>query len=849
MHRRKLAMIIACGAAVIASVSSAAPAFAAPADLFVGTTNCLDTGPGTQDQPLCTLARAATVAIAGQTVQVLAGTYAGGATVQNSGSAGSPITFQPFNGAAVTVDGSLGSPTPPANAFRINGKSYVTVRGFTITGFSSNGIAVVGTTALSSDHISIENNTVTKSGTSAARAAGIYFTNTSASQVTGNTSDGNTQHGILLAAGATGVTVRGNEASGNGVLPFTETTRLATGITVSGPGNSIIGNVLHDNEDSGIQAMAGGAGIPGGDDTLVSDNVTYNNGDHGIDNRDVSNGRLTGNTVYHNCASGINIEGNSLNFVVKNNIAVDNAVLPAYLGVACNRRAGNIGVWDTSTATLDSNLVHLTVGGTMYAYNGVKYTSLAAFRAAQPGQEAHGLQADPRFVDPAAFKLQLRAGSRAIDSADSGADGEQTVDLAGQPRMDDQGTPDTGLGPRTYDDRGAYEFKSARPLGGALRPVTPARILDTRSGNGAPAAPVPANGGLDLQVTGRGGVPATGVTAVVLNITVTAPVTSGYITVYPSGGTRPASSNLNFVARQSVPNLVNVAVGTGGRIRIENHSSGTVQLIGDVTGWFATSADSTGRAGLYHPIAPFRLLDTRSSAAMGPATSVKLQVTGRSGSGSSVPATGVSAVVLNVTVTQPTASGFVTVSPTNVVPPPTSTVNFVAGLTVANRTIVPVGPDGSVYVYNSRGNTQVIVDVAGWYTNASSVAGGATFLALGTPQRLADSRPGSPPPDTPWGPNTSRAIAVAGHVGVPPMTDANPPVAVVANVTATNATAASFLTVYPGGAVPVASDLNFVKGATVPNLTIARLAADGSVWIYNRNGNVDVIVDVFGWYA
>src|SRR2546421_6203916 len=83
--------------------------------------------------------------------------------------------------------------------------------------------------------------------------------------------------------------------------------------------------------------------------------------------------------------------------------------------------------------------------------------------------------------------------------------------------------------------------------GGSLRAVTPARLLDTRSGLGAPAG---ATHQVDLQVTGRGGIPASGVGSVALNVTVTQPAGAGFVTAYPSGTLRPTASNLDYVAGQ-----------------------------------------------------------------------------------------------------------------------------------------------------------------------------------------------------------------------------------------------------------------------------------------------------------
>ena len=124
---------------------------------------------------------------------------------------------------------------------------------------------------------------------------------------------------------------------------------------------------------------------------------------------------------------------------------------------------------------------------------------------------------------------------------------------------------------------------------GGFTSVTPVRLLDTRIGLGAPRAAVAAGGTVHLQVTGRGGVPS-GVSAVVLNVTVTAPTRSGVITVFGEGTARPATSNLNYVAAQTVPNLVIAPVGTGGKVDLYNGSAGTVHLIADVSGYYRSKS-------------------------------------------------------------------------------------------------------------------------------------------------------------------------------------------------------------------------------------------------------------------
>ena len=119
-------------------------------------------------------------------------------------------------------------------------------------------------------------------------------------------------------------------------------------------------------------------------------------------------------------------------------------------------------------------------------------------------------------------------------------------------------------------------------------PASPARILDTRNGTGVPGnamGQLGTGGTLDLQVTGAGGVPANA-TAVVLNVTAAeSPGPDSFLTVYPTGANRPLASNLNFVAGQTVPNLVIARIGAGGKVTIFNNLGSTV-VVGDVQGWF-----------------------------------------------------------------------------------------------------------------------------------------------------------------------------------------------------------------------------------------------------------------------
>jgi len=378
---------------------------------------------------------------------------------------------------------------------------------------------------------------------------------------------------------------------------------------------------------------------------------------------------------------------------------------------------------------------------------------------------------------------------------------------------------------------------------GYYHPVTPARILDTRSGPG-PIGAVGPGGEITVDVTGVGTVPANpwDVSSVVVNVTVTGGTANSFLTVYPSGVTRPLASNLNFVAGQTVPNLVTVKVGADGNVKVFN-AAGQTHVIFDVVGWYGLPSGGS----LFNALPPARILDTRSSPQGSPpgklnaGSTMSVQATGVGG----VPplAFGVTAVVVNATVTETTVPSYLTVYPTDVTRPNASNLNFVGGQTVPNLVAVKVGAsDGRVNVYNAAGSTHVIFDVVGWYGGAS----GDVFNPV-TPARVLDTRtsPQGTPPGA-VGNNSQITVDVTG-VGSLPTAGVS---AVVVNTTVTSPTAPSYLTVFPSDvSPPTASNLNFVAGQTVPNLVIVKTGADGNVKVYNAAGQVHVIFDAVGFFG
>ncbi|WP_423834800.1 PKD domain-containing protein [Streptomyces manipurensis] len=416
----------------------------------------------------------------------------------------------------------------------------------------------------------------------------------------------------------------------------------------------------------------------------------------------------------------------------------------------------------------------------------------------------------------------------------------------------------------TYDKSGEYQVKvtvtdAANAVqavnGGAFltpgadfTPHTPTRLLDTRYGTGAPVGKVAGQGSARVKVAGNAAVPA-GVTAVALNVTVTETVDSGYVTAWPGAGyDRPGTSNLNYTAGRSVPNLVIVPVGEDGYVELHNGGHQPVDLIADVTGYF-TRASADG----YTSMTPARFVDTREGvgAPLG-RLAARSAFTTRIGGLQGVPP-GISAVALNVTVTEPEGPGHLTAYSGAGAVPTASNLNFVPGQTVANAVIVPVAPDGTIKVFNgSWSPAHVVVDVVGYYSKDSKAA----FLPF-SPLRTLDTREEA----YGWPGGRFRAREYVSQGFTPESADGVE--AYVLNATVTETGGTGYLSVAPGSSPlpadggpaapaetrPGSSTLNWTTGDTVPNLVQASDGSHGVITFWNQgHQDADLVIDVFGVY-
>ncbi|MFC6707796.1 hypothetical protein [Flexivirga alba] len=352
----------------------------------------------------------------------------------------------------------------------------------------------------------------------------------------------------------------------------------------------------------------------------------------------------------------------------------------------------------------------------------------------------------------------------------------------------------------------------AATVTGAYVPLTPARLLDTRTGT-TPAAGSVTN----VTITGRAGVPG-GATAVVLNVTAVGPSAPGFLTVFPKGSARPTASNLNFTALQTVPNQVVATVGSSGAVSI--YASSRANIVVDVAGYFPTSAS-------YRGLKSFRALDTRTTVRPGAASATTVPIAGRGG----VPTNGVAAVVLNLAAVNPSSDGYLTAYPSGSARPTASNINYQPKENLAGLVVTPLGVGGSVDIYSLRAS-DLIVDVLGWIPSGTSYVPVPAHRALDTRSNVAVAA------------GTSVKVPVLGRAGVP-MSGVT---AVELDVTAVRPTRAGYLTTYPTGPRPTASNVNFVTSRTIANSVTAKVGSDGYVNVY-ASATTHVVVDVVGYTA
>ncbi|GIG58159.1 hypothetical protein Lfu02_25310 [Longispora fulva] len=811
---------------------AAAPALAeTPSALYVNpsASGCSDTGPGTSaEQPFCSPQVAADQAQPGQTVRLYPASYATGLKLSRSGTADSPIRFEAY-------------PTP--NKTFLPGSLQIDA-----------GVHNLALTDLGFYTASIQG------------ASDIAFDR---GRLSGLGTD------IPLSIGGDSHHIRVTRT--RIVTPAVKVSSVA----VSAPAHDV---VLSTNTVYGGQ---------------VTDTVTVAGAQNVV---------VTSNTIRQGTRHALSVSGAAIGTVIENNVLINPS--------SATQAGAKLAVAADSTAQTTALFNAFSTGvGQPYTWGGTDYQTAAQFQAATGQGRSDVLGAFDGSNGGLAALPEL------VDSADASAPGELDTDVLGNARVDHPGVANTG---GSIHDRGAFESidrlssnhdiyaltdsgagiglrfmwsanwygltvtsrvnwgdgspettkaaqatpyptgdldqqhvyqhpgsytitstvtdgvvtntrtQATETLGNAYTALTPTRIMDTRE-SGDRLCDI-----RNLHVVGQAGVPA-GATEVVLNVTATDSTGPGFLTVGSIGypGQVGEWSNVNYATGQTVANLVTAPLAADGTVQIYARS-GCPHVVVDIAGYYA----KTSAAG-YTPVTPTRLVDTREGtgtggkvAKLGPGQTLQLKITGQAG----IPTTGVTAAALNLTVTGPTGPGFISAYPAGGAHPGVSNLNYVSGQTVANAAIVQVSADGTIELRNtSASTTDFVVDVSGYYT-----ATGGLYFVPRWPTRIVDTRADMVVNgDT----NNHSPLLPFGTYRAPVRIDPAHAVPVM-NVTVTNTRSTGFLTAFPEGSRPNASNLNWTPGLNVPAMTQVGRGADGTVSFYNgSNGSTDLVVDVFGYFV
>ncbi|MBI3607787.1 MAG: PKD domain-containing protein [Nitrospirae bacterium] len=476
---------------------------------------CSNTGPGTASTPYCAISAAASAQGGpGTTLYVGPAVYREQVTVPASGASGSPFVFQALgpgvvvdgaddlsstakwtwyvgdvwlatsvtwsalqvfvDGARLTASGATPDALPArsfryiagtglyvnagggnpgghqalvghrANGFVLSGKSWVTIDGFTVTRTEDRAIYLYNF---------LSNDTVTHNAVTFANRYGIAAANASALVIGSNVVADNNDHGIAFTTGVTGSTIEDNESFRN-ARPAVQ---AGNGLYLwASSGNRVQRNRFHDNKDAGLQIRAAS------DNTVSVRNRSWNNGDHGYSDLGVSGTLHVGDVAWGNYRDGFSVVGTSPNTTIVDCVSVNN-------GPTTSRYDLEVDATSVTGFLSNRNIIWNGTSQVPIKYGGATYATLAAFTAAT-GQDAQSIQDDPRFVDPSAGNFHLRAGSPAIDSADSSVPNWPPTDAAGRAPVDDPATANAGVGPMVYADRNVLEFIPPQ----AVVTVTPA---------------------------------------------------------------------------------------------------------------------------------------------------------------------------------------------------------------------------------------------------------------------------------------------------------------------------------------------------------------------------------------
>lgn len=235
--------------------------------------------------------------------------------------------------------------------------------------------------------------------------------------------------------------------------------------------------------------------------------------------------------------------------------------------------------------------------------------------------------------------------------------------------------------------------------------TSPGRVLDTRGGV-KPAA------GSTTRIDTSAVVPADAA-AVVLNVTATEAVSAGFLRVQPTGASGVATANGNYVPGADSGTMSIVQLGADGDVEVYTNAS--THIVADITGYITGASSPAGSAGLFVPITPGRVYDSRvAPATRHEAGSTRdIQVAGSLG----IPA-GASGVAVNFAADAAESLGFLTAYPADGAQPTVSNLNYPATSPISNAGMVRLSPAGGLRIFVNR-STHVIIDANGYFTGTT----------------------------------------------------------------------------------------------------------------------------------
>ena len=484
--------------------------------------------------------------------------------------------------------------------------------------------------------------------------------------------------------------------------------RLQAGSVVSsstssaGPGVAVDSELVTIDTTSPIKTSISSPTSPTSSRTLIY-SLTFSENVYGIDAGDFANtGTATGCAYTPASASGSTVDI-SVTCASDGTVITEVGTSRTIIDIAGNLLLGT--PFSSTVAVIDTTFM-----STIWSSPSSTTGSLAASYIINFGETISGLTGSDFTNRGTAtgciFNPATATGTSISISVSCTSDGTLETVLRANSVSDTAGN--TGPATDTASSTVSLIRVASTPTG--LITLSPKRIMDTRS-TGKIGSRTGTAASTTFNVYSKGGLPASGINAVVLNVTVVDPEVGnegGYLSVYPCASGQPDVSNLNFTNGTTIPNTVIAPVDPSGNICF--YSYGKTHVLADVSGYFPTGSS-------LNTLSPKRIMDTRSTGKIGSRTGTAASTTFNVYSKGGLPASGINAVVLNVTVVDPEVGnegGYLSVYPCASGLPDVSNLNFTNGTTIPNTVIAPVDPSGNVCFY-SYGKTHVLADVSGYF--------------------------------------------------------------------------------------------------------------------------------------